>query len=88
MEDGGGGGYAVGGNHLEDDLPLQLVGRGQGLRGGVDRGGEELVSEHFDERRRHVALLGQRAVVLNRQDQWEPEGGVALRFRPIPSGQQ
>lgn len=58
--------------HLDEDLPAQLVGRGQLVGIVVHRLGEQQVSKHLLEVRGHVPLLDHAAVVLDGQDHRVP----------------
>jgi hypothetical protein len=53
---------------LEDDLPTELMRRRQARLVLIERRGEQHVAENFLHRLRHLALLWQRAVVLDGQD--------------------
>lgn len=54
--------------YLDEDLPAELVRRGELLRVVIDRLGEQQISKHLLEVRGHVPLLDHAAVVLDGQD--------------------
>ncbi len=56
------------GSHLDQDLPLELIGRGEAIGGDVHRFGQEHLSKHFLKVGGHVSLLDNTAVVLDGED--------------------
>lgn len=55
-------------SYLDEDLPLELIGRGESVCRDVHSFGQEHLSKHFLEVSGHVPLLDNAAVVFNGED--------------------
>lgn len=60
---------------LDEDLPLELIGRGQAVGGDVHSLGQQHVPKHLLEVGGHVPLLHNATVVLDGQDDRIAVGG-------------
>lgn len=60
--------------YLDEDLPLELVGRGEPVGSDVHGLGKECVPKHLLEILCHISLLSNAAVVLDGQDDRVPAG--------------
>lgn len=64
---------------LDEDLPLELVWRGQAISCDIHRLGQQHVSEHLLEVSGHIPLLHNTAVVLDGEDDGIAAGGPQIR---------